>query len=427
MKDRGATCGRVRKITRTFTLAACIAGMMTGAAMAAEEVEVLHWWTAGGEAKALGVLKDNLQKQGVTWKDTPVAGGSGVQAMTALRARVAAGNPPTAVQMLGFDITDWAEEGVLADISSVAEKEGWGKVIPKAIQAFSIHDGQWIAAPVNVHSTNWLWLNKELFDKAGGKQPANWDEFIALLDAFKKLGVTPLAHGGQPWQDGTTFENIVLATGGPDFYRKAIIEQDEEALQSDTMKTVFERLATLRTYFDPNFPGRDWNLATALLIRGEAGAQVMGDWAKGEFAAANKKPGVDFVCIRFPGTQGMVTFNSDQFAAFKVGAAQQDAQFKLVTAVEDPAFQSAFNVVKGSVPARTDVPDTAFDDCGKKGMADLKEADAGNTLLGSLAHGYGAPAAIKQAFFDVVTRVVNGQTQPEQATKELAAAVANAK
>ena len=41
----------------------------------------------------------------------------------------------------------------------------------------------------------------------------------------------------------------------------------------------------------------------------------------------------------------------------------------------NPTFQSAFNVVKGSVPARTDVPDTAFDACGKKGMKDLAEAN----------------------------------------------------
>ncbi len=46
--------------------------------------------------------------------------------------------------------------------------------------------------------------------------------------------------------------------------------------------------------------------------------QMMGDWAKGEFLKAGQKPGVDFVCIRFPGTQGAVTFNSDQFVMFEV-------------------------------------------------------------------------------------------------------------
>ena len=50
--------------------------------------------------------------------------------MTVLRARVTAGNPPTAVQMLGFDITDWAKQGVLGDLDEVAAKEGWDKVGP---------------------------------------------------------------------------------------------------------------------------------------------------------------------------------------------------------------------------------------------------------------------------------------------------------
>ena len=104
--------------------------------------------------------------------------------------------------------------------------------------------------------------------------------------------------------------------------------------------------------------------------------QMMGDWAKGEFLKAGKKPGVDFVCIRFPGTQGSVTFNSDQFMMFKVGDDAKAAQLMMASAIESPTFQSAFNVVKGSVPARTDVPDDDFDDCGKKGIADLAEANA---------------------------------------------------
>lgn len=403
--------------------------LMAGSTIArAADVEVLHWWTSGGEAKALSVLKDNLQKQGVGWQDMPVAGGSGVQAMTVLRARIASGKPPTAVQLLGFDITDWAQEGALADISAVAARDGWEKVIPEALQKFAKHDGKWIAAPVNVHSTNWLWINKAALDKVGGAEPKSWDEFIALLDKFKAAGVTALAHGGQPWQDSTTFENVVLTTGGPDFYKKAILAQDPTALGSDTMKTVFDRMTKLRSYFDAGFSGRDWNLSTAMVIKGEAGVQIMGDWAKGEFVAADKKPGTDFVCIRFPGTQGNVTFNADQFAAFKItDKAQQEAQLKLVAAVEDPSFQSSFNVVKGSVPARTDVPDTAFDACGKKGIADLKDASGKGTLMGSLAHGYGAPAAVKQAFFDVVTKQLNGQINSDQAVKELVAAVKNAK
>ena len=94
----------MRKLT-TLTTAALVAS----ASMAsAQEVEVLHWWTSGGEAAALNVLKQDLEGKGIGWADMPVAGGGGSDAMTVLRARVTAGNPPTAVQMLCFDILDWA-------------------------------------------------------------------------------------------------------------------------------------------------------------------------------------------------------------------------------------------------------------------------------------------------------------------------------
>ena len=392
----------------------------------AEEVEVLHWWTSGGEAAALDVLKKNLEAQGVTWKDMPVAGGGGEQAMTALRARVTAGNPPTAVQALGFDITDWAKQGVVGDLGEVATKENWDAVVPAALQAFSKYDGKWIAAPVNVHSTNWVWINKKALDAAGGKAPETWDELIAVLDAMKANGISPIGHGGQAWQDATIFDAVVLAEG-TDFYKASMIDLDPAALGGEQMVGVFDKMAKRKSYVDADFSGRDWNLASAMVIEGKAGMQFMGDWAKGEFLKAGQKPGTDFVCIRFPGTQGSVTFNSDQFMMFKVGDANKAAQLKMASAIEDPAFQSAFNVVKGSAPARTDVPNDAFDDCGKKAMADLAEADKNGKLFGSMAHGHANPAAVKNAMYDVITRHFNGELDSAAAAAALAEAVAAAK
>jgi glucose/mannose transport system substrate-binding protein len=404
-------------------LGLAIAAAFAAPAMAQQSVEVLHWWTSGGEAAALGVLKANLEKQGVTWNDMPVAGGGGEQAMTAVRARVTAGNPPTAVQMLGFDIQDWAKQGVLSDLNDLASKEGWDKTVPLALQRFSKYNGKWVAAPVNVHSTNWVWANKEVLAKAGvTTEPKNWDEFIADLDKVQKAGFIGLAHGGQPWQEATVFDGVVNTTGGLDFYKKAFIDLDQSALNSPTMVKAFDRMAQLRKYVDKDFSGRDWNVAAGMVISGKAGYQIMGDWAKGEFIAAKKVPGKDFSCFRVPGTQGTVSFNADQFALFKVGADKVPAQLKLASAILDPGFQSAFNVVKGSAPARTDVSDKAFDDCGKKAIKDLAEANKNNTLVGSMAHGHAVPASIKNAFYDVITRHFNGQIDSKKAAAELAAA-----
>lgn len=415
------------RINLKKNIAAAAMLMASTGVVHAGDVEVLHWWTSGGEAAALNVLKQDLQGQGIGWVDMPVAGGGGEAAMTTLRARVTAGDPPTAVQMLGFDILDWAEQGALANLNDVAAKEGWDAVVPAALQSFAKSGGNWISAPVNVHSTNWVWANKKILDDLGIAEPKTWAEFEAAMSKVKAAGKTPLAHGGQAWQEATMFDGVVLSTGGADFYKKAFIDLDSAALNSDTMVEAFERMATLRSNVDENFSGRDWNLASAMVINGEAAFQIMGDWAKGEFLNAGKEPNKDFLCFRVPGSAGTVSFNSDQFAMFGVKDAGAMAdQGAMAAAIMSPSFQSAFNVVKGSVPARTDVPNDAFDACGKKGMAELAAASNSGTLVGSMAHGHANRAAVKNAIYDVVTAHFNGEYDAKTAVEELVNAVEGA-
>jgi glucose/mannose transport system substrate-binding protein len=146
-----------------------------------------------------------------------------------------------------------------------------------------------------------------------------------------------------------------------------------------------------------------------MVINGEALLEVIGDWAKGEFKAANKEAGKDFICSRFPGTDGTVLYLTDMFAFFKVSADRQAAQLALADATMNPEVQSAFNVIKGSVPARTDVPDTAFDSCGKKAIADVRAANVSGKFLGSMGHNYAQPPAVAAAYYDVVTKFFHGE------------------
>ena len=62
----------------------------------AEELEVLHYWTSGGESRAVNVLKEEIEQQGHVWKDSAIAGGGGQNAMTVLKTRAIAGDPPAA-------------------------------------------------------------------------------------------------------------------------------------------------------------------------------------------------------------------------------------------------------------------------------------------------------------------------------------------
>lgn len=402
---------------------AAVALMASTTIASAEDVEVLHWWTSGGEAAALNVLKDDLAGQDIGWQDMPVAGGGGTEAMTVLRARVTSGNPPTAVQMLGFDITDWALEGALADLNATADAGDWNNVVPAALQQFSVNDGQWVSVPVNVHSTNWVWANKGIMDELGLGEPETWEDFVAALQAAQDAGYIALAHGGQAWQEATFFDGVAMSVGGPDFYQSAFVDLDPAALGSDEMKETFDRMAVLRGFVDDNFSGRDWNLATAMVINDEAAFQLMGDWAKGEFLNAGQVPGEDFLCFRMPGSQDQVTFNSDQFAMFAQGDMVSAEQAALAEAILSPSFQIAFNQVKGSVPARTDLDASELDACGQRAYAEFQAAAENGNLFGSMAHGHANPASVKNAMYDVITAHFNGELDSEAAVEELVTAV----
>ena len=394
-------------------------------AQAQDSVEVLHWWTSGGEAAAVSVLQQGLEKEGVTWNDMPVAGGSGDAAMTAVRARATAGNPPTAVQMLGFEITEWAEQGALGDLNGVAEAQGWDDFVPQALQNFSKYDGTWVAVPVNVHSTNWVWASAKVMEELGVTEPpASFEALLDIAEQAKEAGYVGIAHGGQPWQESTVFDSIAIAVGGLDFYQAAFIELDPEAINSDLMVESLEMLGRYRELVDDNMSGRDWNLATAMVINDEAAFQIMGDWAKGEFVNADEVAGEDFLCWRVPGTEDIVTFNADQFAMFDVGEGQRHAQDVMAEAVLSPEFQVAFNIVKGSAPARLDTDDAEFDACGKKAIADLAAANESGRLIGSQAQGHANRAAVKNAFMDAITAFFNGGLSAEEAAEEMVDTVA---
>ena len=393
------------------TLAIASAAVCLGAAFSAHagEVEVLHYWTSGGEAKSVAELKKMLESKGHKWKDFAVAGGAGENATTVLKSRAVSGNPPAAAQVKGPAIQEWAEEGMLTNIDSVAKAEKWDSLLPKAVADVMKYKGNYVAAPVNVHRVNWMWANPDVLKKAGvAGMPKTWDEFFVAADKIKASGSIAVAHGGQNWQDFTVFESVALGVGGTKFYNDALVKLDPAALNSANMTKTLETFRKIKSYTDPASSGRDWNLTTAMVIQGKAGFQFMGDWAKGEFTAAGKKPGTDFLCAAAPGTANAYTFNVDSFILFKLkDAGAQKAQADLASAILSTEFQEVFNQNKGSIPVRLGHNMGKFDDCAQLSAKDFVATSKSGGLVPSVAHGMAIKPAAEGAIKDVVTQFWN--------------------
>ncbi|MFM0275016.1 ABC transporter substrate-binding protein [Paraburkholderia aspalathi] len=393
----------------------------THAGLAAEQLSVLHWWTSGGESKAIRVLKDDMTKQGYEWKDFAIAGGAGAAAMTALKTQVISGNAPSAAQIKGPLIQDWADQDMLVSVDQSATD--WKAHSPSQIDSSMKAGGHYVAAPFSVHRINWLWINKADLEKVGGTAPTTWPEFFALADKFRAAGITPVAHGGQPWQDMTIWETVVLSQGA-DFYRKALVDLDQKTLTSPQMVQVFEIVQKIRGYFDKGYHGRDWNLATAMVISGSGGMQFMGDWAKGEFANANKKPDADYICAAAPSTSNAYTYTVDSFAFFQQNGKKQASpgQLALAKTIMSVDFQQQFSLYKGSIPVRLDVPMDKFDSCARKSFADEQATIKSGAFLPSLAFGNLQSPVTAGAITDVVTNFMNSNEDPKEGVRKLAAA-----
>jgi len=403
------------------TLLAIALGGTLAVSAQAGEVEVLHWWTSGGEAKSIAVLKDMVEDAGHTWVDSAIAGGGGDNAMTVLRSRAVSGNAPASAQIKGPAIQEWGDLGFLADLTDVATANDWDGLLPAEVAEVMKYDGKYVAAPVNVHRVNWMWANKAVFDANGIKPPKNLKQLWAAADKLQKAGIIPIAHGGQAWQDATTFESIVLSVGGAKFFAKAFVDLDMATLESKKMVEAFEEFRTVNRYIDRGAPGRDWNVATAMVIKGEAAMQFMGDWAKGEFSAAGKVPGEDYYCLPFPGTDGDFTFNVDSLAMFEQrDAANTEAQMKMAELVLSSEFQDVFNMNKGSIPVRLDQDMSGFDSCAQASMDTFQK---GKGLVPSMAHGMATFPAISGAISDVVTNFINSNQSATEAVSKLASAV----
>jgi glucose/mannose transport system substrate-binding protein len=180
---------------------------------------------------------------------------------------------------------------------------------------------------------------------------------------------------------------VALGVGGAEFYRKAFVQLDPAALRGPTMERVLTTFRRIKPYTDKNAPNRDWNKATAMVISGEAGMQFMGDWAKGEFIAAGQKPGEQFSCVPAPGTERSYIFNIDSFAMFQLKDANAAAGQRALTAtIMSPAFQTVFNLNKGSIPVVTGVNRDRFDRCGQESSAHFVASAMLNNLVPSIAH-----------------------------------------
>jgi len=169
------------------------------------------------------------------------------------------------------------------------------------------------------------------------------------------------------------FNAVLLSEVGYEAFNRLMQDKDESVVRSPEFARALDVFKRLRDYVGDGSEGRNWNDATAMVIRGDAGLQFQGDWAKGEFTAAGLVAGKDYGCAVAPGSDGMVIIvDSFSFPKLKDPSAEA-AQKALAETVLDPAVEAKFSMLKGSFPIRTDADASGFDICSQQAMKVMAE------------------------------------------------------
>lgn len=381
-----------------IVLLVLLLGILTSPAQAAGSLEIFSWWTHGGEADGLNALfvLYRAQDPSVEIINATVAGGAGVNAKAVLKTRMLGGDPPDSFQVHGGSelIDTWAVTGYMEPITAMWHEQGWFDVFPNELIDMVSYDGEVYSVPVNVHRGNVLWYNAKVFADHGLEPPTTFDEFFAVADTLKAAGVVPLSLASRDkWEVTHLFESILIGVGGAEFYRDLVTGR--LPWTDSRVKESLEILKRMFGYINEDHATMTWDQASAYVLQGTAAMNVMGDWAKGYFTAAGWLPDVDFGALPSPGTEGIFMVVTDTFGLPK-NAPNRENVLRWLELLGSAEGQNAFNPLKGSIPARTDVSREPYDSVSLRFMDDF----ATNSLTPSIAHGSAVSESFAQAIND---------------------------
>lgn len=396
-------------------------GSNSGGDSASGEVAVVTWWEAGSEKKGLEELEKIFadQHSNFTFKNAAIAGGGGSQAKQKLSADLAAQNPPDTFQAhAGAELSDYIDAMQIEDVSALYDEFELRDAFPDSLIDRLTVDGKIYSVPSNVHRANVVWANPAVLEEAGidaSKPPADIEGWIADMEKVKAAGKTPITIG-MAWTQLQLLETVLMADLGADAYN-GLFDGTTDWAGADVTKAL-EHYEAIKNLADTSSLTEDWEPAISPVIEGNAAYNVMGDWAVAAFDSAGKKYGEDYIAFPVPGTDGMFDFLADSFT-LPVGAPNADGAKAWLQTISSKEGQIAFNKVKGSIPARSDLTDEEKGEFGQY-QQDAMKAFGEDTIVSSIAHGAAAPVSVSNQMNDACAKFWEGASDLAGFQAELA-------
>ena len=319
-----------------------------------------------------------------------------------LHIRVESGNPPDSFQShMGRElIENWVMPGYVAPLDDIYAESGLGKTLPKDISSYLTYDDHPWSVPVNIHRSNLIWYNQEIFDAYDIKASdlKTFDRWEAAAQKLEAAGIVPLALGDvDTWTDGQLFETILA--GSMSAHKYEGLWTGETDWNDPKVTKALINFKMMRQYVNEDHAMLNWKEAVQLMIDGNAAMTITGDWANGEFLDQGF---TGFGWTETPGSKGIYVALSDTFTLPQYSP-HPEAASEFLSFLASKQAQEVINQVKGSICARTDCSHSYYNDYQRSADKDVKK----DKIVPSIIAGAAANDAWLGAYFEAIANFVN--------------------
>ncbi|GGA40812.1 extracellular solute-binding protein [Paenibacillus physcomitrellae] len=221
------TMGVILAVGLAGSLAACSSGSSSNGAQSNESGSIkLTLWdqSVGNTDPTAKLLPTIIDKWNSDHPDIQIerTGTTGEQYKTKIKTSIAAGEAPDVFYGMGGGsfMEPYIKSGNVLDISSYLTDDLKAKLGPGMAEAIE-NDGKIYTLPVYTHIAN-LYVNTELFDKAGAKLPTTYKELLDAVDKLKAAGITPALIGEKDrWPGMYWYDIIAMRQAGNEAVKEA--------------------------------------------------------------------------------------------------------------------------------------------------------------------------------------------------------------
>lgn len=414
---RGFLAGAL-SLPAVTSLASCASGIATSSA--AEGLTLLTY----DDIDAANLLREQLtafeDKTGVSTTLDTVPGSGAAQFPDKLRTRILGGNAPDIWRIWGGQIAQpFVDAELTIDLEEYYDSYDWDAVLSgSGVEGMTFH-GEKHGAPLNVASLG-AWCNARIFEEAGvSAPPVTYDELESANDTILEYGVTPAGFGGKyGWHIMRLFEFLLEVTAGPELHDALLL--GEANWDQQAVVEAFDLFVT--------WDSRGWITEGALgvapadaeqsFVQGTSAYTISGPWIETQYIAPSGQPREEFSTFLLPTGHDDVRHSGFiEGLMISTTCGNPDDAAALIDHILRPETQAALQNTQSATlegaPDPEEFPLSAQ-------WAQIREESAIYTIQDQAF-----PKAVADSYFALQSDVLQGNSAPAQAARDLQQIVAD--